>query len=130
MAKTTEKKAKDMTTREFLTAIIEDKADFVSSNGQTLLDKANALRDAIDKRNATNREKPKKNAPKVDNTEAKAAILEFLSTQEESILAKEIAEATNMTTQKATAVIRQMVSDGTVQRIELSRNAPLEYRKA
>lgn len=130
MAKTTTIKAKAMTTREFLSAILDDNMGFVSSNGQTVLEKATEMRDAIDKRNAAAKEKPRAAKSKVDNSEEKALILEHLETLGESAVAKDIAEALDMTTQKATAVIRQMVAEGTVERIEISRSKPLQYRKA
>ena len=124
-----EMKPKDMTTREMLEAILNGKMDVKSSNGQTVMQKAQSMLDAIDKRNAANKEREKKPASKVDNTEAKAAILEFLETQEKSVVAKVIAEGTDMTVQKTSAVLRQLVEDEMIKRIELSRSKPLEYSK-
>ena len=127
---TKEIKAKDMTTREMLLAIVGGKFEAASSSGQTVQERAQAMLDAIDKRNAANKEKPKKSAPKVDNTEIKNIILEFLSDKEESLTAKVISEGTEVEVHKATAVLRQMIEDGTIERVDLGRSKPLEYRKA
>lgn len=127
MAKTTEVKAKAMTTREFYNAVRDGDLDYVSSNGQTMISKANELLISLDKKNESAKRKAK---PKVDNSAEKALIAEFLSTSDESVPAKEIALATGLTTQKVSAVLKAMVAEETVQRIELSRSKPLEYRMA
>lgn len=126
---TKEIKAKDMTTREMLEAIINGKMDTKSSNGQTVTEKAQAMLDSIDKRNAANKEKDRPSKPKVDNTEAKAVILAFLAEQEKPLVAKAIADGVEMTVQKTSAVLRQLVADEAIERIEISRSKPLEYSK-
>lgn len=120
-------KGRDMTTKQFLEFFLSGNFEGTSSNGQTMADKATAMLVSIEKRNekAKQREKVVK---RVDNTEAKETIRAYLACYSESVTGKDIAEHTEMTIQKATAVIRQLVADGEVERIKLSRNKPLEYK--
>ena len=120
---------KYFTTREFLSAVINGELDKVSTNGQTIVAKAEELLAAIDKRLAANKEKPKKPTAHVDNSVEKTKIAEYLATLgDKPAIAKDISLGVDMTVQKTTAVIRQMVEDGTVERIDAGRNKPLEYK--
>lgn len=119
-----------MTTREFLNGFLSGKTKEDTYNGMTYEQKAEELLAAMDKRNeakkATTSSKPSKayaeNAPLREN------IVAYLQGFEESVPAKAIAEAVDLNPNKASSVLRQMVADGTVERIDLGRNKPLEYR--
>ena len=127
-----EKKVKvGMTTREFIHGFLEGKNPSDVLNGMTYEQKANELLSAMDKRNADKKEKVKSGEPSktyVENAPLREKVMAYLSEQSESVVAKTIAEALDLTVPKTTAVIRQMVEDGTVERLDLGRNKPLEYR--
>ena len=119
-----------MTTREFLNGFLSGKSVSDTCNGMTFGDKANELLAAMDKRNAaksaTAKDKPSKTY--AENAPIRDAITAYLSTMDESVVAKTIAENIDQTVNKTSAVIRQMVADGSVERLDLGRNKPLEYR--
>ena len=119
-----------MTTREFINGFLSGKSISDTCNGMTYEDKANELLLAMDKRNeakkATVSGKPSKTY--TENAPIREAITAFLSTQNESVVAKTVAENIDQTVNKTSAVIRQMVADGSVERLDFGRNKPLEYR--
>lgn len=127
-----EKKIKvGMTTRDFINGFLSGKTKDDVLNGMTYEQKANELLSAMDKRNADKKEKVKSGEPSktyVENAPLREKVMAYLSEQSESVVAKTIAEALDLTVPKTTAVIRQMVEDGTVERIDLGRNKPLEYK--
>jgi hypothetical protein len=120
----------DMTTREFLNGILSGKALTDSVNGKTFKEKAEELLAAMDKRNAAKKEatagKPSKTA--IENEPIKKAIEEYLSTKDASVLCSEIALSIGQSVNKTSSLVRQMVDSGKVERIDLGRNKPLEYR--
>lgn len=120
------KKLKDFTQREFLEAIIAKQFDAKADTGQTIQQKATELLQKIDARNAANKTKQKR--VRVDNSTEKAQITAYLRNFDESVKAKEIAEATDLTVQKVAAVLKQLVAEGKVERLDLGRNRALEYR--
>lgn len=122
-----EKIAKGFTQREFLEAIIAGKFEAKAENGETVIEKATDMLKKIDARNKTNQEKVRKS--KVDNTVEKGQIMEYLQGFDESVRAKDIADGTGLTVQKVAAVLKQLVAEGDVQRLDLGRNKALEYRK-
>lgn len=93
-----------MTNREFYNAI---------ANG-TMNDEIKGFaKDAIvkmDERNAKRNSKPSKTS--VENEPIKKNIMEFISNQNEFCIAGTIAEALEISTQKASALCRQLVNDG------------------
>ena len=119
-----------MTTREFINGFLSGKGVSDTCNGMTYGDKANELLAAMDKRNAaksaTAKDKPSKTY--AENAPIRDAITAFLSTMDESVVAKIIADNIDQSVNKTSAVIRQMVADGSVERLDLGRNKPLEYR--
>lgn len=119
-----------MTTREFINGFLSGKTKEDTLNGMTYGQKAEELLAAMDKRNAakaaTANSKPSKSY--AENAPIREAITAFLSTQNESVVAKDVATAIDQTVNKTSAVIRQMVADGSVERLDLGRNKPLEYR--
>lgn len=119
-----------MTTREFLNGFLSGKTKEDTCNGMTYEQKAEELLAAMDKRNeakkATTSSKPSKTY--AENAPLRENIVAYLQGFEESVPAKAIAEAVELTPNKTSAVLRQMVADGTVERIDLGRNKPLEYR--
>ena len=93
-----------MTNREFYTAI---------ANG-TMNDEVKAFAvEAIakmDERNAKRSSKPSKTS--IENAPIKESIIEFISNRNEFCIAGAIAEALAISTQKASALCRQLVADG------------------
>lgn len=96
-----------MTTREFLKSVIT-LAD--ANNEIEIKNKAEGLVTALDAKNAKRAEKPSKTA--VANEPIKAAILEFFKGAEGVHVAADVAEKINITPQKASALLRQMVETG------------------
>lgn len=119
-----------MTTREFINGFLSGKSVNDTCNGMTYGDKANELLTAMDKRNAakTASAKDKPSKTYAENAPIREAITAFLSMQDESVVAKTVAEAIEQNVNKTSAVIRQMVADGSVERLDFGRNKPLEYR--
>lgn len=119
-----------MTTREFINGFLSGKGKDDVLNGMTFGQKAEELLAAMDKRNeakkATASTKPSKTY--TENAPIREAITAYLSTQDESVVAKDVATAIDQTVNKTSAVIRQMVADGSVERLDFGRNKPLEYR--
>ena len=119
-----------MTTREFINGFLSGKTKEDTLNGMTYGQKAEELLAAMDKRNeakkATASTKPSKTY--AENAPIREAITAYLSQQDESVVAKDIADAIGQTVNKTSAVVRQMVADGSVERLDLGRNKPLEYR--
>lgn len=104
-----------MTNREFLTAIAN------SSLSDELTTYANEQIAKLDMRNAARKEKqsskPSKTA--IENEPIKAAIMDFLSTQTEPMIAADVAENVGITTAKASAMLRQLADDGKVIKSEV-----------
>lgn len=93
-----------MTNREFYTAI---------ANGAMNDDLVAFAQEAIvkmDERNAKRNSKPSKTA--VENEPIKAQIVEFITKRNEFCIAGAIAEALEISTQKASALCRQLVEAG------------------
>lgn len=99
-----------MTTREFLNSVISANiSDDVTAQAQAMI--AN-----LDKRNAKRASTPSKTA--VANEPIKASIVD-LFTNGESKTASEVAVALTITTQKASALLRQLVENGTLTSTEV-----------
>lgn len=99
-----------MTQREFLTrvkAIIED---------VELIAKADELIAGLDKKNATRSAKPSKT--QIENEPIKVSILEFLAGGKVQT-APEIAVAVGVSTQKASALAKQLVESGKLVQSEI-----------
>jgi hypothetical protein len=104
------RKDKIMTQREFLTkvkAIVED---------VELIAKADELIAGLDKKNATRSAKPSKT--QIENEPIKASILEFLVGGKVQT-APEIAVAVGVSTQKASALAKQLVESGKLVQSEI-----------
>ena len=125
----TEKKSKTMTTREFLEAFIRGDYEY-TVNDMTMVDKAHALLDAMDARNAAKKEKDSSKPSKSfeENAPLREKVKEILAKNSGSMVAKDIAIEMECTIQKTSSVIRQMVEAGMVERIDNGRNKPLEYK--
>ena len=105
-----------MTNREFLTAIansanLSDDLTTYAAEQITKLDMRNAARK--EKQSS----KPSKTA--IENEPIKASIMEFLSSQTEPMVAANIGAAVDITTAKASAMLRQLVNDGKVIKSEV-----------
>lgn len=126
----TKEKKIGMTTREFINGFLSGKGVNDTCNGMTYGDKANELLSAMDKRNEAKKEKASDKPSKTyaENAPIREAITAFLTTKDGSVVAKDIATAIDQNVNKTSAVIRQMVSAGTVERLDFGRNKPLEYR--
>lgn len=126
----TEKKSRGMTTRDFLNAFIRGDYEY-SFDGVTMLEKAHALLDAMDARNAAKKEKKDSSKPSKsfeENAPLREKVKEILAKSGTSMVARDIAGEMDCTIQKASSVIRQMVETGMVERIDNGRNKPLEYK--
>lgn len=87
-----------MTNREFFENVI------ATSDNQEMVEKAKALIESLDRRNAKRAEKPSKTA--IANEPIKAEIAKVLTT--EPMTASTIAKLVEISTQKASALLRQM----------------------
>ena len=92
-----------MTTREFLNTVI------TSAINDEMTEKAQALLAALDKKNEQRKSKPSKVA--VANEPIKASIVAFITANGQKV-ASEIGEGLNISTQKASALCRQLVEGG------------------
>ena len=92
-----------MTTREMLNAVI---AGTINADVQA---KAQEVLTAMDKKNESRKAKPSKTA--IANAPLKEAIVNHLN-EVKHATASEVAEALGMTTQKASALLRQLAQDG------------------
>ena len=87
-----------MTNREFFENVI------ANMDNEEMVEKAKSLLDALDRRNAKRAERPSKTA--LANEPIKAEIAKILTN--EPMLASEIAQKIKISTQKASALLRQM----------------------
>lgn len=104
-----------MTNREFLTAIansnLSDELTTYANEQIVKLDMRNAAR------KAKQSSKPSKTA--IENEPIKAAIMDFLNTQTEPMIAADIAENVGITTAKASSMLRQLADAGKVIKSEV-----------
>ena len=98
------KKGNTMTNREFYTAITQ------GTMNDELIAFAQEASVKRDERNAKRNSKPTKTA--VENEPIKAQIMEFITKRNEFCIAGAIAEALEISTQKASALCRQLVEAG------------------
>lgn len=94
-----------MTNREFFTAIASN-----TTLSAELIEFAKEAINKLDKRNASRSSKPSKTA--LANAPIKASIIEYVTTHANA-LASEVAEACEISTQKASNLCRQLVEDNT-----------------
>ena len=93
-----------MTNREFYTAIVN------GTINEDVIAHASSAIEKLDERNAKRASKPSKRS--LENIPIRAHIAGFLEENEGSHVASEIASALNLSTQKVSALCRQMVGDG------------------
>lgn len=93
-----------MTTRDFFTTIAN------SNLSDEVKDFAKKGLEALDKRNAKRRDTQTK--AQKENEGVKTAILDYLLSNKGGAVASEIAAACGISTQKASALLRQIVADG------------------
>lgn len=102
-----------MTNREFLTAIANSTlSDELTAFASEQITKLNARNEA-----RKSSSKPSKTA--IANEPIKAAILDFLTAQSEPVIAATIAEGVDITTAKASSLLRQLVECGKVTKSEI-----------
>ena len=94
-----------MTTRDFLNTVI------TSNINDEMTEKAKALIAALDRRNSARKDKPSKTA--IANAPIKEAIVNYLQGKGAQT-ASEIGTALELTTQKASALLRQLEVEGVV----------------
>lgn len=110
--------AKTMTERELLTAIVEGKEITAE-----MVDKAQAMLTALDKKNA----KRKESGTKIqrENSEIKVKIVSALESGEIEVnengyaTAKSVADYLEVSTQKASALLKQLVDSGELEIAEI-----------
>lgn len=93
-----------MTNREFYTAVAQ------GAMNDELMAFAQEAIVKMDERNAKRNSKPSKAA--IENEPIKAQIVDFVTKRNEFCIAGTIADALGITTQKASALCRQLVADG------------------
>lgn len=103
--------AKTMTERELLTAIVEGKEITAE-----MVDKAQAMLTALDKKNSKRKESGTKTQK--ENAEIKVQILEMMDAGN-CYTAKEIADVMGFSTQKASALLGQLVTAGKLEKSEV-----------
>jgi Fic family protein len=103
--------AKTMTERELLTAIVEGKEITAE-----MVNKAQAMLTALDKKNSKRKESGTKTQK--ENAEIKAQILEMMDVGN-CYTAKEIADVMGFSTQKASALLGQLVTAGELEKSEV-----------
>lgn len=103
-----------MTTREMLNAII---SGTINADVQA---KAQEVLASLDKKNENRKSKPSKTA--IANAPIKEAIVNHLN-EVKHATASEVAEAMNITVQKASALLRQLAQDGvfTVSEVKVAK---------
>lgn len=99
-----------MTNREFLNAVI------ASAISDEMTEKAKALIASMDRKNEARKDKPSKTA--IANEPVKKAIVEYLTANGTKV-ASEVGEGVAITTQKASALCRQLVEDGVLKVTEV-----------
>lgn len=100
-----------MTNRDFLTAVKDGKL-----TPETIAFAAAAI-EKMDKRNSDRKSKPSKTA--IANEPLKTAIVEFLNKEGFVATAADVGANLEMTTQKASALLRQLVESGEVKSFEV-----------
>ena len=108
-----------MTRKEFLTAIINGELN------EEIIETAQGILNKMEETALKNKDKPTKSY--LENAPLREKVLEFLQTKNEST-AKEVAELLDVKPSKATSVLRQMVNDESIERIDVGRNKPLVYK--
>lgn len=93
-----------MTTREFLTAVI------ASNISEEMNTKAQALIASLDKKNSQRKDKPSKTA--IANEPIKQAIVNTYKGKG-AVVASQVSADMGMNVQKASALLRQIVAEGT-----------------
>ena len=118
-----------MSTREFLEAFLDGKTKEFVIKEETLEEKAKAMLNAIQNRNAAKTANKKPSKAYEENAPIRKQVVDFLTGKEDSFRAKDIAEALGLETTKSNGVLRQMIErDNSIERIDNGRNKPLEYR--
>lgn len=100
-----------MTRREFLMAVIAE-----ISNEELKAFAENEIA-KLDERNHARSSKPSKT--QLENEPIKENIINFLATQSDWVVASAIAESVGISTQKASALCRQLVADGIITETEV-----------
>lgn len=113
-----------MTQKQFLEAIIEGNYGFTSTDKDgkviTVTEKAQMWLDVLNK--------PKKSKAKVDNTEYEGKILECFADNTIVKTATEVAKELDLTTSKASVVMRGLVEKELLSKIDNGRNKPYSYK--
>ena len=100
-----------MTNREFYKAVME-----TSSNPELVTFATEAI-EKMDERNAKRSEKPSKTQEA--NAPLKKNILDWVTERDETVIASAVGEAMSITTQKASALLRQLVDEGSLSKNEV-----------
>lgn len=122
-------KKNEMSSRQFIEAVLACKPLDTVINGQTIEAKGKALIAVIDAQNAKKRATP--SAPTkayLAGEPFRQAVLAYLTENEGRFTAKAIAEATQLTSAKVATALKQLGEKGMVEKIDLDRNKPLEYK--
>lgn len=122
-------KKNEMTMREYLEANLAGKPLSTVINGQSLEEKGKALLAGLDSKNAKRAESPSKTY--TENEPLRKKVVEYLTSKNgESVTAKEIATALDVKSAKASALCKDLIAEKKIERLDLGRNVPLQYRIA
>lgn len=124
MTNATEKK---MTQREFFNEVSQ--LDTIPTH---LVDFALERIEKLNEQNEKRKNAPKKESKvSEENAELMVKIKEFLATVDDSVVAKEIAQHLEESTQKASALLKKLVESGEVEKLEGStKSKPYSYKLA
>lgn len=116
---------KTMTMREFLTAVIE-----LENVPTELQDYATERIMKLDEANEKKKNAPKKNSKASEsNATYFETVKDFLTTQDEPVPAKVIAEHLELTTQKVTAILKLMINEDMVVKVDgKTKSKPFTYK--
>ena len=122
-------KKNGMTMREYLEANLAGKPLSTVINGESLEEKGKALLAGLDSKNAKRTETPSKTY--TENEPLRKKVVEYLTAKNgESVTAKEIATALDVKSAKASALCKDLIAEEKIERLDLGRNVPLQYRIA
>ena len=115
--------------REYLEANLAGKPLSTVINGESLEEKGKALLAGLDSKNAKRTETPSKTY--TENEPLRKKVVEYLTAKNgESVTAKEIATALDVKSAKASALCKDLIAEEKIERLDLGRNVPLQYRIA
>ena len=123
-----------MTMRQYVEANLAGKPLATVINGESLEEKGRSLLKSLDDQNNKKREKTAEGGVSktyTENAPLREKVVEYLTTKNgESVTAKEIATALDLKSAKVSALCKDLIAEEKIERLDLGRNVPLQYRVA